>query len=69
VDGFHVAGFWAAFWGAIIVGITNLLLARNTGKPNGGGGRGGNAGGGGNGGATTSEPVRKVRGGPDVIDV
>lgn len=66
VEGFHVDGFWAAFWGAIIVGITNLLLARNTGRPNGGAGRGGNAGGGG---GAANEPVRKVRGGPDVIDV
>lgn len=67
VEGFHVDGFWAAFWGAIIVGITNLLLARNTGKPNGGaGGRGGNPSGGG---GPVNEPVRKVRGGPDVIDV
>jgi putative membrane protein len=24
--GFHVAGFWAAFWGAIVVSVTSLLL-------------------------------------------
>lgn len=26
VDGFHVAGFWPALWGALIVSITNWLL-------------------------------------------
>lgn len=25
--GFHVAGFWAAFWGAIVVSVTSLLLS------------------------------------------
>jgi putative membrane protein len=25
--GFHVAGFWAAFWGAIVVGIVSFLLS------------------------------------------
>ncbi|MBK5188311.1 MAG: phage holin family protein [Gemmatimonadaceae bacterium] len=24
---FHVAGFWAAFWGAIVVGIVSFLLS------------------------------------------
>ena len=23
---FHVAGFWAAFWGAIIIGVVSWLL-------------------------------------------
>jgi putative membrane protein len=25
--GFHVAGFWAAFWGAIVVSIVSMLLS------------------------------------------
>jgi len=25
--GFHVNGFWAAFWGAIVVSVTSLLLS------------------------------------------
>lgn len=25
--GFHVTGFWAAFWGAIVVGIVSFLLS------------------------------------------
>jgi putative membrane protein len=25
--GFHVAGFWAAFWGALVVSVTSLLLS------------------------------------------
>ena len=28
VDGFHVAGFGAALWGALIVSVTNLVLSR-----------------------------------------
>lgn len=28
VDGFHVAGFGAALWGALIVSLTNLILNR-----------------------------------------
>lgn len=28
VDGFHVAGFGSALWGALIVSVTNLLLTR-----------------------------------------
>lgn len=27
VEGFHVAGFWPAVWGALVVSITNLLLS------------------------------------------
>ncbi len=27
VEGFHVAGFWPALWGALIVSITNWLLS------------------------------------------
>jgi putative membrane protein len=25
--GFHVTGFWAAFWGAIVVSLTSLVLS------------------------------------------
>ena len=25
--GFHVAGFWAAFWGALVVSIVSLMLS------------------------------------------
>ncbi|HEY7878783.1 MAG TPA: phage holin family protein, partial [Gemmatimonadaceae bacterium] len=25
--GFHVAGFWAAFWGAIVVGLVSFVLS------------------------------------------
>ena len=25
--GFHVSGFWAAFWGAIVVSVVSLLLS------------------------------------------
>lgn len=25
--GFHVAGFWAAFWGALVVSIVSILLS------------------------------------------
>ena len=28
VEGFHVAGFGAALWGALIVSVTNLVLTR-----------------------------------------
>ena len=27
VDGFHVAGFWPAVWGALVVRVTNLVLS------------------------------------------
>ncbi len=27
VDGFHVAGFWPALWGAMVVSLTNLVLS------------------------------------------
>ena len=32
VDGFHVAGFWPAVWGALVVSVTNLILSRFTRK-------------------------------------
>jgi len=28
VDGFHVAGFGSALWGALIVSVTNMVLSR-----------------------------------------
>ena len=33
VDGFHVAGFWSAVFGALIVSITNLALRGTTKRP------------------------------------
>ena len=27
VDGFHVAGFWPALWGALVVSLTNLFVS------------------------------------------
>lgn len=33
VEGFHVAGFWPAVWGALVVSITNLLLSGFTRPP------------------------------------
>ncbi len=27
VDGFHVAGFWPALWGALIVSVTNIIVS------------------------------------------
>jgi len=32
VEGFHVAGFWPAVWGALVVSITNMVLSGFT-KP------------------------------------
>ena len=35
VDGFHVADFWSALWGALIVSVTNIVLntlLRNSGR-------------------------------------
>ncbi|MFM9954999.1 MAG: phage holin family protein [Opitutaceae bacterium] len=32
VDGFHVAGFWPAVWGALVVSVTNLILSGFTRK-------------------------------------
>lgn len=85
VDGFEVDGFWPAFWAALIVGFTNVVLLGFTKRPPGGGsGPGGNGGGprasgsfnirierGGRGGPSTpaDSPDRKRGGPPDVIDV
>ena len=33
VDGFHVAGFWPAVWGALVVSVTNILLSGFTRGP------------------------------------
>lgn len=36
VDGFHVAGFWPALWGALVVSLTNIVLSgftRSQAKP------------------------------------
>jgi putative membrane protein len=33
VDGFHVAGFWPAVGGALVVSITNMLLSSLTKRP------------------------------------
>ncbi|AKC81997.1 membrane protein [Verrucomicrobia bacterium IMCC26134] len=72
VDGFHVASFWSAFWGALIVGVTNIIMAAFMRKPPDNGGKGG----GGNGGGGTGINVnvsgrigRKRESGGDVIDV
>ncbi len=32
VDGFHVAGFWPAVWGALVVSVTNFILSGFTRK-------------------------------------
>jgi putative membrane protein len=55
VPGFEVSGFWAALGGAVIVGVTNLLLSRFVGGGNGGGGG--------------PPSQRRRRGNGDVIDV
>jgi len=42
VDGFYVASFWSAFWGALIVSVTNFLASQLFRRPPGGrGSRGG----------------------------
>jgi putative membrane protein len=62
VDGFHVDGFWAAFWAAVIVGVTNFAMTvLMQQRPPGGGGPGG-------GGVAEKRLPRRERGG-DVIDV
>lgn len=35
VDGFHVDSFWSAVGGAVVVGVTNLVLSAFTRKPRG----------------------------------
>lgn len=63
VRGFTVDGFWAAFFGALIVGVTNLIMTILMKGPPGGSGRGPGQGGGGR------APERRVERGGDVIDV
>ncbi|MEO0055689.1 MAG: hypothetical protein RLZZ50_1636 [Verrucomicrobiota bacterium] len=62
VEGFQVAGFWDAFWAAVIVGLTNffMTLLMKQRPPR---GPGGGAGGGGDRRSARREP------GGDVIDV
>ena len=68
VPGFEVEGFWAAFWGALIVGVTNfamtLLMKRPPDDP---GGPDGGKGGGGD--RPVRRPAHRELGGGDVIDV
>ena len=71
VDGFEVAGFWSAFWAAVIVGLTNFIMTmlmkqRPPGGPGGGAGGGGDGSGGGR---SERRLPRRERGGGDVIDV
>jgi putative membrane protein len=70
VPGFEVAGFWSAFWAALIVGLTNFAMTIVMKKPPGGlgGPRGGGGGGPGVGGRETRRAIGRERGG-DVIDV
>ena len=73
VPGFEVAGFGAAFWAAVIVGLTNFFMTlvmkqRPPGGPGGGSG-GGASGGSGGGGRDERRLPRRERGGGDVIDV
>ena len=68
VSGFEVAGFWSAFWAAVIVGLTNffmtiLMKQRPPGGPGGGGGGAGGSG------RDKRRLPRRERGGGDVIDV
>lgn len=70
VDGFHVAGFWSAFWAAVIVGLTNFamtLLMKQRPPGAGPGGGGGPAAGGGRRASLSDRTGRGAR--DDVIDV
>jgi putative membrane protein len=76
VDGFHVAGFWPAFWGALIVGVTNFIMSAFIGKPPSAGGGGPGKGGGNGVNINVTGRIGRSRndGGPrkpdpDVIDV
>ena len=68
VPGFEVDGFWAAFWAAVIVGLTNFAMTIVMKQPPGGGGRGGPGGGSAGGGREGRRALGRERGG-DVIDV
>lgn len=64
VNGFTVEGFWAALGGAVIVGVTNLVMTILMKQPPGGGsGRGPGKGGG------ARAPERRAGRDGDVIDV
>ncbi|MFA5262634.1 MAG: phage holin family protein [Opitutaceae bacterium] len=54
VEGFHVAGFWPALGGSLIVSITSMLLSGTIGKPRSKG--------------PPSPPLSDTKGG-DVIDI
>lgn len=58
VNGFHVDGFWSAFFGSLVVSVTNLLLSSFTR----GGGRPPRT-------PPTAPPTPPARGGGDVIDI
>jgi putative membrane protein len=59
VEGFHVAGFWSAVGGAVVVSVTNLILNAVTRKPRGPGG--------GPGGPVSARPAKAKP--TDVIDI
>lgn len=61
VDGFYVNGFGAAFWAAVIVGLTNFIMTLLMKQRPPGGPRGGSGGG--------QNRAAKREGGGDVIDV
>lgn len=69
VDGFHVDGFWSAFWAAVIVGLTNFFMTMVMKQRPPGGPGGGGSGGGGGAGREERRLPRRERGGGDVIDV
>lgn len=69
VDGFHVDGFWSAFWAAVIVGLTNFFMTMVMKQRPPGGPGGGGPGGGGGAGREERRLPRRERGGGDVIDV
>lgn len=69
VDGFLVDGFWSALWGALIVGITNLVMASLMKRPPPPGGSNGGGGGVAGGGRIPQTRGGGRDGGGDVIDV
>lgn len=69
VSGFVVDGFWSAFWGALIISMTNFFMTLLMGRPPGGGGGGPARPAGGPGPASGGGGPRRVSGGDDVIDV